>query len=327
MLLCQIPGLKFSAMSLGKSRPKFSILMANFNNGKFIETAIKSVQSQLFRDWELIIIDDCSTDNSVEVINRYLNDFRIKLTKNTHNRGYISALKSAIKLSDSPFLGILDSDDALEGGAIGSMYRAHVKNKKAGLIYSQFKNCDNDLCPISVGFCDKIPEKSSNIFYDKISHFKTFKKEAYLKTSGYNEKILYAEDKDLILKIEEVSEVLFVNKIFYRYRVLNNSQSHDKIKCIISRASYVLAKYDAYKRRVGSNFPNFSRKEMSNELLKGFIQSIVIKDLKRSKYFLLESFKLSPFNLFGLIYVIYGLIFGAIRLFFKKGVINTNKDK
>ena len=55
----------------------FSILMANFNNANYIETAVDSVLKQTYTNWELIIVDDCSGDESIKVIKPYLRDKRI----------------------------------------------------------------------------------------------------------------------------------------------------------------------------------------------------------------------------------------------------------
>ena len=57
----------------------FSILMANFNNANYIETAINSVLKQTYTNWELVIVDDCSGDESIKLIKPYLRDKRIKL--------------------------------------------------------------------------------------------------------------------------------------------------------------------------------------------------------------------------------------------------------
>ncbi|GAH35075.1 unnamed protein product, partial [marine sediment metagenome] len=57
----------------------FSILMANFNNANYIESAINSVLKQTYTNWELIIVDDCSVDDSIKIIKPFLSDKRIKL--------------------------------------------------------------------------------------------------------------------------------------------------------------------------------------------------------------------------------------------------------
>ncbi len=74
----------------------FSILMANYNNGKYIEEAIRSVANQGYPNWELIIVDDLSTDNSIETINFILEEKRIKLIQHEHRMGYGGSLKTAI---------------------------------------------------------------------------------------------------------------------------------------------------------------------------------------------------------------------------------------
>jgi len=78
------------------NKPKFSVLMANYNNSKYIAETIQSVLDQKFKDWELVIVDDCSTDNSIKVIKPYLKDVRIRLLKNKVNIGYIGTLKRLI---------------------------------------------------------------------------------------------------------------------------------------------------------------------------------------------------------------------------------------
>ena len=65
-----------------KKQNIFSILMANYNKAAYVGEAIESVLEQSWSKWELIIVDDCSTDDSVEIIKKYLSDRRIKLFKN-----------------------------------------------------------------------------------------------------------------------------------------------------------------------------------------------------------------------------------------------------
>ena len=66
--------------------PAISILMANFNKGEFIQQAIESVLGQTYKNWELVIVDDASTDNSVEVIKKFLSYSRITFYQNKYNQ-------------------------------------------------------------------------------------------------------------------------------------------------------------------------------------------------------------------------------------------------
>jgi hypothetical protein len=230
-------------------KPKFSIVMANYNNTKYISQAVDSVLAQTFNDWELIIVDDCSTDNSVDCFSRYLTDSRIRLLRHEVNMGYTTAIKTAIAAVGSDLFGVLDSDDCLAAQAIETMYHHHINSPDCGLIYSQFTYCYENLTPRCLGFCAQIPPGQTTLDLNAVSHFKTFKLSDYLKTSGYDENILFAEDVDIIYKMEEVAGLKFVDKCLYLYRELPDSICHSKSKINVAIMSRVKARINALKRR------------------------------------------------------------------------------
>jgi len=89
---------------------KVSIITPSYNSAKFIGRTIESVLSQSYSDWEMIIVDDCSRDKSVEVIKKYLDD-RIRLINLTDNRGAAFARNKALEVATGRFIAFLDSDD------------------------------------------------------------------------------------------------------------------------------------------------------------------------------------------------------------------------
>lgn len=90
----------------------FSIIMPAYNAEKFIEASIESVLAQTFADYELLIINDCSTDNTVDIIQKcqYL-DSRIKLLHNERNSGVAMTRNHGIEYAQYPYICFLDSDD------------------------------------------------------------------------------------------------------------------------------------------------------------------------------------------------------------------------
>lgn len=274
-------------------KPKFSLVMASYNHQPFISQAIQSVLKQTFKEWELVIVDDASSDNSVAVIQPFLTDKRIRFYKHIHNKGYAQNTIEAIHRAQSEVIGILDSDDTLELDAVNIMYQAHQKNPQVGLIYSQFKYGNQDLTVFKKGDCQSIPSGKSNLEVERISHFKTFKKLAYLQTTGVNPKMINAEDFDLILKLEEVAPVLFINKPLYNYRVTPNSLSHQPYLNQIGLFSCIIAKNEAYQRRFSTSTPSISKAKLFRELLKGFKIALQLQDRKRSKLILTLILKLS----------------------------------
>lgn len=87
-----------------------SIIMPSYNTGMFIAAAINSVVSQTYTNWELIIVDDCSTDNT-DLIVKKLNDNRIRYFKNDNNKGASISRNRALKKANGKWIGFLDSDD------------------------------------------------------------------------------------------------------------------------------------------------------------------------------------------------------------------------
>ena len=98
------------ATALGLDFGLVSIIMPNYNSAEYIVKTIESVLAQTYRNWELIIVDDCSTDNSVEVIEQYKDD-RIRLMRNTENCGAARSRNRAIEAANGRWIAFLDSDD------------------------------------------------------------------------------------------------------------------------------------------------------------------------------------------------------------------------
>ena len=115
------------------SNPLVSVLMANYNYEKFIGEAIESVINQTYTNLELVICDDGSTDNSVEIIEEYINkDTRIKLIKKENN-GIVSAYNAGYKDCKGDIICLLDSDDYYTATKIEKVVRDFICNPNCGV--------------------------------------------------------------------------------------------------------------------------------------------------------------------------------------------------
>lgn len=88
-----------------------SIIMPSYNTERFISETIESVLNQSYSDWELIIVDDCSTDNTDDVVGKYLADERIRYIKNDTNSGAAVSRNRALREAKGKWIAFLDSDD------------------------------------------------------------------------------------------------------------------------------------------------------------------------------------------------------------------------
>ena len=125
--------------------PEVSIITPCYNSSKFLQQTVDSVLNQTFTDWEWLITDDKSTDNSVEII-RKVNDERIKLTVAEKNGGAGHARNLSLEKASGRFITFLDTDDFWEPNFLEEMV-SFMKKENAELAYSNYSRCDENLIP------------------------------------------------------------------------------------------------------------------------------------------------------------------------------------
>ena len=127
---------------------KISVIVTSYNYSNFIEQTINSILAQTYTDFELIIVDDCSTDNSVEIIKNFKDD-RIKLIENEQNLGLAKSIAKALKIATGKWIAFCESDDFLEKDCLEKRIQIAEKYPNLGVIF-------NDIEPFST--TNKIPE-------------------------------------------------------------------------------------------------------------------------------------------------------------------------
>ncbi|WPO79500.1 glycosyltransferase family 2 protein [Flavobacterium sp. KACC 22761] len=289
--------------------PLFSILVANYNNGHFFKDCYESVLNQTYYNWEVIIVDDASTDNSVEIIKQITgDDSRFKLFENKNNKGCGYTKNRCAQLAQGEILGFLDPDDALKENALEVMVSEHIKILKAAIITSKYEFVDLEMnFKEASKYGSFVPSNKSYLTYAKgaLTHFATFKKSFYLDSPGIDSKMKRAVDQDLYYKLEETGSHSFVDKVLYSYRVHKNSIScNDNLYKAEYWHFYAINK--AYKRRKKQkmeidNFTSeYIRLYRSNYYLSRFVKLKFSTKYKSKFYFLIKAFLADPFHEFKL---------------------------
>ncbi len=114
--------------------PTVSILTPSYNHEKYVSCFIESLLSQTNPNWELIIVDDSSSDNNLNEIKKY-NDSRIKIIEHKYNQGINAALNSAFKVSQGRYIAFCASDDILESGYVDDVIHTMQSSANIGTIY------------------------------------------------------------------------------------------------------------------------------------------------------------------------------------------------
>lgn len=268
---------------------KFSVLMANYNNGEYIKSAIESVLSQTYNDFELVIVDDASSDNSLDIIKEYLDDQRVKLIKHDKNLGCGATKRDCAQNADGDIFGILDPDDILDKEALKIVVEHYKEYPDCESVYANHYECDKNLNVVRISeWVGETSIKDSNLRVPRASHFFTFKKNIYFKTPGFNIDQKKAVDKDIIYKLEEFTPLSFINKPLYYYRMHDRGISLGK-NAQEASAYDIMAKYEAYKRRLDTDISNLSQSEIKKLLFKGSLKFLLSKNI-RGSIFLLRRF-------------------------------------
>lgn len=238
-------------------RPLFSILMANYNNGQYLQEAIDSVLEQTYGNWEIILVDDKSTDDSRVIYEKYASDSRFKVYYNDENRGCGYTKRRCAELAHGELCGFLDPDDALLPTALEVMVKAHADHPECSLIYStcyRYSGDRGEEMPVW-DLVGEIPvDKDMLIYRQKIvGHFTSFKKKAYDASPGMNPFLKADVDRDLYLLLEEHGKVLHIPMPLYLYRV-NNAASisiGDRKREVRTYHYSLISQLDALCRRLG----------------------------------------------------------------------------
>ncbi len=215
---------------------KFSILIANYNNGKFFLDCYQSILAQAYKNWEVVILDDASTDDSVQIIKNIIKeDSRFRFFENTKNEGVGFSKGKLIDLAQGEICGYLDPDDAILPNALQASIDIFQKKKDVVLTYSRLMKCDENLRPIKeFKSAMQVPNGDMNFFNCpiQIAPFVGFKKEIYLQCEKMNINLRIAEDQDLYFKMYEKGKVMFINQTDYLYRAHSGgiSQNDNKQK-------------------------------------------------------------------------------------------------
>ena len=123
---------------------KVSIIMPSFNSEKYVLDAIISVQNQTYKNWEMIIVDDCSNDNTINIISEVIaNDNRIKLYRQERNLGAGAARTRALGLINGRFIAYLDADDIWYPDKLSKQISFMLKNN-IGFSCTSYEVIDND---------------------------------------------------------------------------------------------------------------------------------------------------------------------------------------
>lgn len=214
--------------------PKISVLMPVYNAEKYLDQAIVSILAQSFKDFEFIIVDDLSTDSSLEIIRRHAkNDKRIVILENKKNLNISRSLTRGLQIAKADLVARMDADDWSFPDRLEHQYNFMTQHPQVVVSGGTIITCDADLQPVG----SRRYNKTDRAIRDKLFRYSPFahpaliyRKEIVDKVGGYNILFIDAEDYDLYFRLGKEGTFANLSQPLIKYRMNDASISNRRAR-------------------------------------------------------------------------------------------------
>ncbi|MFB2876810.1 CHAT domain-containing protein [Floridanema aerugineum] len=272
-----------------------SLVIITYNREDYLSAAIESVLAQTKHDFELLIWDDGSTDNSVEIAQNYAkNDRRIRVIAAEH-RGETPARKAAMAEITGTYFGWVDSDDLLGPTAIEDTAAILDAHPEVGFVYTDYIDISKTGEIIGYGQRCSVPYSKEQLLLQFMTfHFRLIRRSAFELAGGIDEEIQYISDYDLCVRLSEVAELKHLNKPLYYYRHHQESITSAKQLEVINYSHKIMRR--ALERREMSDrfFIDLQIQQINGQIQPQF--TLINKPQKRQEELTNQPSNIIPFS-------------------------------
>ncbi len=286
--------------------PKVSVCIPVYNGSAYIADTIKSILDQTYKDFQIIVCDNCSTDNTGEIV-RNFRDQRLTYVRNHKNLGLIGNANRCLELADGEYVNILHHDDIMLPENLALKVRILDQHPKVGLVHSDVLFIDQNGKPLDLTKFDAkrdYIEDGKKVFQSYIMNMPVgasffigavlARRECYLKLGGFNPSLPNTNDNEMWMRILLFYDVACIGKPLVKYRLhdmMTSTSINDEDGLNIVgleehylASSLVLEQYkslipqsDSLKKRVSAGFSMKSVRKGIRSLRNGnFMESIAL---------------------------------------------------
>jgi len=208
---------------------KYSILSACHNQARFIKECIKSIAGQTYKNWEHIIVNDNSSDDSRSILDS-IDDPRVKVIHNSERKYCASSYAIALSHATGDIVGVVDGDDVLQNNAMEVVLQRYIQHPQIDFIYTQHYWCNAKLKVQRSGVSSAPKRGRSLAMMTKagrhcFSHWRTFRRSLASKGILFPEGLQVSVDKNLGFALEELGRGGFLPIKLYYYRYYKGNMS------------------------------------------------------------------------------------------------------
>lgn len=217
------------------TRPSVTVIALCFNHGRFLHECLNSIAAQTFNEFQLIVTDDCSRDNSADLIQAWLSTHRPEaiFIRHTVNAGLCKTLNEALSHASGEFISMIATDDAWEPDKIQkqlTLMRSHTAN--VAVVYSDASRMDEASLRLETNFIEAhtptCTRPSGQVFAELANQnfipamTTLIRRQAIVDIGGYDERLTY-EDYDMWLRLAASYDFVFCPAVLARYRIVATS--------------------------------------------------------------------------------------------------------
>lgn len=211
--------------------PKISVVMAVYNGIPYIEEAIKSILGQSYKNFELIIVNDASTDETLKYL-KSLRDKRIIIINNSKNLGLAASLNNALEVARGEYIARMDADDISMPERLETQLKYLEEHPQITLCGCWADLIDEKGIKTGSKRYTTQPEKikSTLLNFPCIIHPTFFaRRKFYIELKGYDSKFDFAEDYELLMRARNKFQMANINKTLFKWRLWDKRRSRQNM--------------------------------------------------------------------------------------------------
>lgn len=276
-------------------KPKVSVVLPVFNGGQYIKESIDSVLSQVYQNFEFLICDDASNDNTVDII-ASMKDSRIKFFKNKFNKGPFATLNFLIGKSQAKLIKLWSADDLMKENCLEAEVKFNDKNSQIGFSYSEYDRIDNNGNLLGRAPYDDTPEiippllASQIMFYygsiaGTISNV-MMRKDVLGKVGFFREDMRFSADFELWVRVCKIYSLGLLKETLIYVREHPGQDSHNP-KAILGRQEEEKVIYKELEKRLPASIHDWAVRysfKKTNILKIRYLISTVLKGRLRAAW-------------------------------------------
>jgi glycosyltransferase involved in cell wall biosynthesis len=235
---------------------KISIILPVYNGAEYLAESIESVINQTYANWELIIVNDCSTDDTLAIASDYaVNDDRIKVYSNSKNLRLPNSLNKGFEYASGEYLTWTSDDNKYKPEALRVMVECLGNNPDAVMIYANVTDIDSNGNVIE---CVNLKDPKYIFTENMVGACFLYTAEAAKRVGVYDPNLFLVEDYDFWIRMYKVGCILHIDDNLYYYRRHQNSLTEKKKDVVNEQVYKVLEKHFlfAYARSIENNLCN-----------------------------------------------------------------------